>query len=311
MNKRVYISNKNKGVALITAMLIVAITGIISSNLLWENILNTRKTMSTLNQDQAIEVALGAENWIKQILKQDAINSTTDHLNELWAKKLPNLPIDGGGISGEIIDLQSRFNINNIIQSDGTLNQNQFNQLHRLLKILNLDPNIANVIVDWIDKDQYPTYPGGAEDDIYTKMNPPYRTSNQKIITITELLSINSMTIESYKLLEPHISAIPISTQINVNTAGSTILSSLDDGVTQNDIQRLINERNPNGFTDIFTSFKPLLLPENLSNISDKSNYFQLKLLVTIDSITITMFTTIKREANGDTSIINRSFGTI
>ncbi|MEC9416077.1 MAG: type II secretion system minor pseudopilin GspK [Pseudomonadota bacterium] len=311
MNKRVYISNKNKGVALITAMLIVAITGIISSNLLWENILNTRKTMSTLNQDQAIEVALGAENWIKQILKQDAINSTTDHLNELWAKKLPNLPIDGGGISGEIIDLQSRFNINNIIQSDGTLNQNQFNQLHRLLKILNLDPNIANVIVDWIDKDQYPTYPGGAEDDIYTKMNPPYRTSNQKIITITELLSINSMTIESYKLLEPHISAIPISTQINVNTAGSTILSSLDDGVTQNDIQRLINERNPNGFTDIFTSFKPLLLPENLSNISDKSNYFQLKLLVNIDSITITMFTTIKREANGDTSVINRSFGTI
>ena len=311
MNKRVYISNKNKGVALITAMLIVAITGIISSNLLWENILNTRKTMSTLNQDQAIEVALGAENWIKQILKQDAINSTTDHLNELWAKKLPNLPIDGGGISGEIIDLQSRFNINNIIQSDGTLNQNQFNQLQRLLKILNLDPNMANVIVDWIDKDQYPTYPGGAEDDIYTKMNPPYRTSNQKIITITELLSINSMTIESYKLLEPHISAIPISTQINVNTAGSTILSSLDDGVTQNDIQRLINERNPNGFTDIFTSFKPLLLPENLSNISDKSNYFQLKLLVNIDSITITMFTTIKREANGDTSVINRSFGTI
>jgi general secretion pathway protein K len=311
MSKRVYISNKNKGIALITAMLIVAITGIISSNLLWDNILSTRKTMSTLNRDQAIQVAIGAENWIKQILKQDAINSTTDHLNELWAKKLPKLPIDGGDISGEIIDLQSRFNINNIIQSDGTLNQNQFNQLQRLLKILDLDPNMANVIVDWVDQDQYPSYPGGAEDDIYTKKNPPYRTSNQKIITITELLSLNSMSIESYKTLEPHITAVPISTQINVNTAGSVILSSLDDGVTQNDIQRLINERNPSGYADIVTSFKPLLLPENLSNISNKSNYFQLKLLVNIDSITITMFTTIKREANGNTSVINRSFGTI
>jgi len=311
MSKRVYISNKNKGIALITAMLIVAITGIISSNLLWDNILSTRKTMSTLNRDQAIQVAIGAENWIKQILKQDAINSATDHLNELWAKKLPKLPIDGGDISGEIIDLQSRFNINNIIQSDGTLNQNQFNQLQRLLRILHLDPNMANVIVDWIDKDQYTSYPGGAEDDIYTKMNPPYRTSNQKIITITELLSINSMSIESYKTLAPYITAVPISTQINVNTAGSVILSSLDDGVTQNDIQRLINERNPSGYADIVTSFKPLLLPENLSNISNKSNYFQLKLLVNIDSITITMFTTIKREANGNTSVINRSFGTI
>jgi len=119
------------------------------------------------------------------------------------------------------------------------------------------------------------------------------------------------MSIESYKTLAPYITAVPISTQINVNTAGSVILSSLDDGVTQNDIQRLINERNPSGYADIVTSFKPLLLPENLSNISNKSNYFQLKLLVNIDSITITMFTTIKREANGNTSVINRSFGTI
>ena len=311
MMMKEYISHKNKGVALITAMLIVAITGIISGNLLWDNMLNTRKTMSALNRDQAIEVAIGAENWIKQILKQDAINSATDHLNELWAKKLPNLPIDDGGISGEIIDLQSRFNINNIIQFDGTLNQNQFDQLQRLLRILNLDSDLANAIIDWIDQDQYPSYPGGAEDDIYTKMDPPYRTSNQKIITITELLSIDSMHMESYKALEPHIMAIPIFTQINVNTANAIVLASLDDGVTENDIQRLISERNPSGYADIVTSFKSLLRPENLTNISDRSNYFQLKLLVNIDSITITIFTTIKREENGNAVIINRSFGTI
>ena len=68
-NRLSFNKENNKGVALITAMMIVTVTGIISTNLLWDNILDTRRTMTTLNRDQAIQVALGAESWIMKLLR--------------------------------------------------------------------------------------------------------------------------------------------------------------------------------------------------------------------------------------------------
>ena len=306
-----YNKENNKGVALITAMMIVAVTSIISTNLLWDNILDTRRTMTTLNRDQAIQVALGAESWIMKLLRDDALSSQSDHLNELWAKDLPALPIDGGEIFGVITDLQSKFNVNNLVTSDGKINQNQLEQFQRLLKILNIQTNIAAEIIDWIDPDQYPTFPGGAEDDNYTKLTPPYRAANQPMISASELLSLNSVDAYIYKTLKPHITALPVTTKINVNTASQKVLESLDAGITKNDTQRLVQERMPSGYADITNSFKSLLLPENLTNISNNSNYFQLKLMIRIDTTTMTMFSNIKRDQNGNTSISMRSFGSI
>ena len=78
-------NKNNSGVAMITAMMIVAIVSLITINLLWENTLNTRKTISNINRDQAIQVAIGVESWIKELLIQDAKTSESDHLGEFWA----------------------------------------------------------------------------------------------------------------------------------------------------------------------------------------------------------------------------------
>ena len=307
MNKN--IKDNNQGVALITAMMIVAITGIISSNLLWDNILDTRRTMTTLNRDQGVQIALGAESWILTLLKDDALNTKSDHLNEFWAKELPPLPIDGGEVYGEITDLQAKFNVNNLVTSEGEINEYSHNQFKRLLNILNINDNLASELIDWIDPDQYPTFPGGAEDDEYTKLIPPYRTSNQPMLSISELLSLKSITKSEYRILKEFITALPAPTKINVNTADQIIIESLDSGVTKNDAQRLTKERVPSGFNDTSNSFKSLLLPENLSKISSTTNYFQLKLMIRIDTVNITMFSVIKRNMNGDTIVIKRSFG--
>ena len=72
-------NKKNCGVALITAMMIVAIVSLITINLLWENTLNTRKTISNVNRDQAVQVAIGVESWVKELLIQDAKTSESDH----------------------------------------------------------------------------------------------------------------------------------------------------------------------------------------------------------------------------------------
>ena len=140
---------------------------------------------------------------------QDAKTSESDHFGEFWARQSLNLPIDGGSIRAEIYDLQSNFNINNLVKQNGEIDQNQLKFFVRLLSNLNLNPIIANAIIDWIDSDQYTTYPDGAEDDIYMKLNPAYRTANQKMISISELLAISSINTEIYKVMKPYVTSIP------------------------------------------------------------------------------------------------------
>ena len=78
-------SARERGVALITAMLITALATMVAANLAWDNAMDVRRTMVLLNRDQAIQVALGAESWIISILHQDLQDSETDHLGEIWA----------------------------------------------------------------------------------------------------------------------------------------------------------------------------------------------------------------------------------
>ena len=70
---------KDRGVALITAMLITALATLIAANLAWDNALDVRRTMVLLNNDQAIQVALGAESWVIGILQQDLQDSGTKY----------------------------------------------------------------------------------------------------------------------------------------------------------------------------------------------------------------------------------------
>ena len=143
---------RQSGVALITAMLIVALVGSVAINIAWQNALDMRRTMTLLFRDQAVHVALGAENWVQQILRDDLADSTTDHLNEIWASELPGLPVESDVVQGELFgaveDLQGRFNINNLVDQNGEVDQLALEQFQRLLIALELDPRFAGLAVD-------------------------------------------------------------------------------------------------------------------------------------------------------------------
>ena len=223
---------RSRGVALITALLITAITASLASGLAWNNALDVRRTMVLLFHEQGMQVALGAESWIRNILRDDAIDSQTDHLGELWASELPGLPVDNdsvqGAVTGNIEDLQGRFNVNNLIAQNGEVDEDVLEQFRRLLRALDLDSRLAGVAADWIDADQNASFPDGAEDPIYTGLTPPYRTYNRLLSNVTELAALEGMDKASFDILLPHITALPGRTQINVNTATAALLQSLD-----------------------------------------------------------------------------------
>jgi general secretion pathway protein K len=299
------------GVAMITAMMITALAAIVATNLAWDNALDVRRTMMMLNRDQAIQVALGAESWVATILSQDMADSETDHLGEIWASELPGLPIDGGEVFGAIEDLQGRFNINNLIDQNGRVEEQSLQQFRRLLTSLDLDPRFAGLAGDWMDSDLEAAFPDGAEDGIYTGLIPTYRSANQLLTSASELAALEGMDKATFDILAPNITALPGRTEINVNTATPAVLLALGEDISISDVEGLVAERESDGFADLTGTFSSLVAPEVLSTLVESSNYFQLKVVVRIDTVRITLYSVLQRGPRGNVTPIVRSFGTL
>ncbi len=304
-----------RGVALITAMLITALTASLAAGLAWNSALDVRRTMVLLFHEQGIQVALGAESWMRNILRDDLAESQTDHLGELWASDLPGLPIESdtvqGAVAGKIEDLQGRFNVNNLIDQNGEIDQAVFDQFQRLLRVLELDSRIAGITADWIDANQEAGFPDGAEDAIYTGFTPPYRTYNQPLTNVSELAALEGMDKASYDRLRPHVTALPGRTSINVNTATAEVLRSLDDSLDEAAVERLMSLREEGGIQNIADTFSTLVSPEMFSLLTESSGFFRLKAVVQIDTVRVTYFSILQRSPNGTVTTILRSLGTI
>lgn len=307
---------RKRGVALITAMLITALTGSLAAGLAWDNALDVRRTMTLLFHEQGMQVALGAESWIRNILRDDAIDSPTDHLGELWASELPGLPIDNdsvqGAVTGAIEDLNGRFNVNNLLDGNGKIDPDVLEQFRNLLIALEIDPRFAGLAADWIDVDQEAGFPDGAEDSIYTALTPPYRTFNRPLVNVTELAALEGMDKASLDRLLPHITALPGRTNINVNTATFAVLQSLDASIDPTTAESLMSQREESGFADVNQTFGTLVSnPALLSQLVESSEFFQLKAVVQIDTVRVTYFSIMHRAPNGGAvTTLVRSLGT-
>jgi len=307
---------RQRGVALITAILIMALVTTLVFNLEWDNSLDLRRTYVSMYREEAIQAALGAESWVRILLQQDSNDSETDHLGEIWASDLPVLPLGAEGdtiqgeIYGQIEDLQGRFNINNLIDQQGEVDQESLEQFTRLLAALGIDVRFAGIAADWIDADREAGFPDGAEDAIYTGLVPPYRTANQILTSTSELAALEGMDKATMDVLLPHIVALPGRTGINVNTATGPVLQSLDENMTIADVEGLLAEREEQGFADLGNSFSSLVTPDVLNQLEETSDFFQLKVIVRVDTVRITLFSLLERGPQGDTSPILRSLGT-
>ena len=113
-------------------------------------------------------------------------------------------------------------------------------------------------------------------------------------------------------ILLPHIIALPGHTLINVNTATGPVLQSLDDRITVADVESLMAERADSGFSKIATSFGGLMDPDDISNrLVETTEFFQLKVIVRVDTVRITYYSILERGPRGDVTPILRSLGTI
>ena len=309
---------RQRGVAIITALLIVAIATTISISISTRLQLDVRRTGNVIAGDQAYLYLLAAESWSKRILIQDRKDSEIDHLGEDWAIELPPLPVEGGYIQGKLTDLQSCFNINSLLDAGTDTNTGSNTnvartRLERLLTNLKIDTAGAQAIIDWIDSDLQTTIPDGAEDVYYMNLDQPYRTANTPLQSISELRLIKGFEDPLvYATVLPHVCAFGVNTPININTATTEVLRSLADDLTDSDIEKIIEQRNDTAFNNINEFTSSSNLKEKIGStegLSVDTEYFMLQTQSTIGQVRVLGYSIIHRSTDGRTTVISRSQG--
>jgi len=299
---------RQHGIALLTALAVVALATVAATYMMSAQQLQIRRTGNQLIQEQAWQYALGADAWSKTILAQDAADNNIDALDENWAVELPPLPIEGGSLSGRLTDLQGRFNLNNLVNSEGKLDAESLELFQKLLEGQGLAVELAQAIADWQDKDIEAQGGSGAEDDFYSGLETPYRTPNQKISSTSELRLIRGIDTKMLALLKPLVTALPEQTALNVNTAPAEVFVSL--GIAKEDAEKLAErlKEDPVESVDNFKKLSEVSKYEiETGKLDVASQYFLLEVTVEIGQIRSRLSSVIFRNKDGISRTIQRS----
>ena len=278
-------ARSQRGLALISALLIVSLAGVVGGARMFALQLETAASRALMGSAQARLLALGIEELAIEIMAEDARDSETDHHGEPWARGVGGMSAEPMRIQGTIEDMQGRFNLNNLVTPQGTPDLIAAGQFRRLLGALGLDETLALKALDWMDADNLPQPSGGAEDEAYTRLAPPYQAPNRPMEDVSELLAVEGMDAETWRVLSPHVTALPVTgapVPVNMNTATEEVLLSLSEYADPAQARRWRERQLSGGLTDL-DEVRAALPPEMAARVSLTSNWFALHLAVNAD----------------------------
>jgi general secretion pathway protein K len=248
----------SRGVALITALLLVALITVSVTAMSVRQRTSIQRAGNQQIQSQLTNLLSAGEKFAMATLRRDKTEQErngSDSTEDFWAESLPPVPVDGATVEGCIIDLNGKFNLNNLVDENGKVAEVEYEQLKLLLAALNIDTAKAEAIRDWIDRDIDATGAQGAEDDFYTGQTPSYRAANGDMVSPSELLLVRGFRVseegglEDFDTLLPHIATLPTGTLVNVNTASGAVLASFAEYMLPlSDQLRVVDDEYWQGF---------------------------------------------------------------
>ncbi len=302
---------RERGVALIVAVLLVALATLIVASLIDTIDLAFARTRNLMREQQAFAYARGLETWAIDGLRRDQNEEPgIDSNGDVWARPLPPLDVPGGKLSGRLRELNGCFNLNHLVVNgaEDALARRRF---ERLLRALKLPPELADAVIDYADADSDPGR-RGAEDMAYLLANPPRRAANQAFAHVSELRLVRGVDDEAYRVLERHVCANPEASGINVNTATPAVLMSLIENLDEARARQLNDEGKARMTTlDAFNSRVTqlgLMLDGGPVKIGVASDQFQAEAVVQLDGIPFRYYSRIAREERGH-RVVYRSRG--
>lgn len=303
-------------------MFVVFLATFASVELVYSLQLAINRSAVVLGQRQAWYYAIGGESWASDVLRQDQEEDASegeppvDWSGEDWATALQGVPIEGGSVSGYIADLQGRFNINNLVDSEGRADEVQLERFRLLLRALGPEDvdieALPEAIVDWIDTDSETRPLGGAETSDYLLETPPYRAPNAPVADVSELRLVKGMTAEVMALLRDHVCALPPGTPLNVNTASKFVLMSLHPDISETLAEGLV--RDPERAEEAFATSEEFVEQVGVAagelqpqGLAVTSSFFEANVQVSAVYGEVRLRSVLQRVNQGPPMVISRS----
>jgi general secretion pathway protein K len=265
---------------------------------------NFKASMLTRAAVQAARAVLQAD-----FLRDRQTGALFDGPTDLWAMPIKNYAIGDGFLSAQIEDERGKLNVNDLRMTAGDelKRKAKIFRMKRLFELLQIQPDLVDAIVDWVDLDEVPE-PAGAESLYYQSQKPPYRAANAPLETLGDLRLVKGFTPELIDRLSRYVTVYPPEGEalLNLNTADPFVIQAMDPAITQTMAMEIVQGRPFRNKTDLdrIGSFQEI--GQKLRTEYDiKSQYFSARLSITVNETTKTAYAVLRREANkGDSSVL-------
>lgn len=289
--------NRQRGAALLLAMLTVALVASVSAAAYWQQWRSLQLEQTARQRAQSLWLLTGALDWARLILREDARASQVDHLAEPWALPLQETRLSSflsagqadptmadafdARLSGRIIDEQGKLNLRNLIESAGDqvqLAPVERQSFERLFAALGLPSAELQQLLQGLLAAYTPGTSSGAS------RGGPLRPQRYEQLA---WLGLSKATLDR---LSPYASWLPEPTPLNLNTASALALHASLPGLDLAQAQAVVAQRERRHFSAI-TDVSDLV-PEVGAQLKPQrhavtSRYFRVLGLLRLDEATL------------------------
>lgn len=272
------VPRRQQGAALLIALVIVTLVVSMAASMIWQQWRAVQVEAAERARMQSAWILSGALDWARLILREDARSGRPTALTEPWALPLAEarlstfLAADTSNaedapdafLSGRIVDAQSRFNLNNLVQ-DAQIQPVELAVLQRLFDNIGVAPDLAQRIAD------------GLRDAVAPPSAEGSRTAQPPLLPrkLSQLawLGIDEGAIAQ---MQPYVVLLPARTTVNVNTAPREVLAAVIEGLDLASAERIIQRRQRNAFRTP-REVEVMIPPKKLDDarVGVLSNYFE------------------------------------
>jgi general secretion pathway protein K len=262
---------------------------------------------------KATVLARAAVQAARGVLQQDFFKDKQagqffDSLTDLWALPIKNYAIGDGLLTAQIEDERGKLNLNDLAAGgDPTARKIKVLRFKRLFELLQVNPDLVDAIVDWVDQDEVPEA-AGAESLYYQTLRPSYRAANAPLQTLLELRLIKGITPDIIAKLSKVVTVFPQEgeSRVNLNTADPLVLQALDPDITPSMAAAIIQARPFKNVIDLdnVASAKETFARLRLPPVYDiKSDLFLARMVVSVNEVTRNATVVLQRDQNGTSSV--------
>ncbi len=282
-------ADSQRGVALLTILLLVVSITVVAGAMLASQKIAIRRSGLLFDQNQLLQDIDAGQQLAVTMIRADAKLNGTDSQQDIWAQPIPPYTLGIHSIAIELRDEASRFNINNLYHN-GAVDTAAVAVFQKLLTQLNLEPDIAIAVLDYQDADSEVYLDGGDESVVYTQQSNNSVSNdlpNQALINIDQLQNVKGVDAEVLAVLRPYITVVPHYLPININTASPALLAALVEGATSQQMQTVVELREKQIFESIDGLWQLPML-----NALDEKQQKALTPLIAVDSQAFTALIT-------------------